>query len=346
MIKPLLKKAASISGLTALSRHITRNRPAILMYHGLTNNPGTQDWTQVPIDDFRNQMRHIRESYHPVALSRLVMALENGRIEPHSVAVTFDDGYQSNYELACPILREFDIPATIFVTSGFISQPEKHNRYLWPDFITAMLKTHEGHTLDLGKYGLDQYDLTSPRNIYASREAICQRLKSIAAAGTNRIIVDLYEKYGGGLDHDRFVDYRPMTADQIRELASGGLITIGAHSRSHSILSRLSPDKLEDEITGCKHDLKALSGVEVNEFAYPNGRWEDINRDVYEITARSYNCAVTTVAGLNSFGHDKYLLRRLGIGRNLDIGQFRALISGTGHLLQTPIRRYHASVQG
>jgi len=337
MIKTLVKKAAAMPGLSAFPRHITRHRPAILMYHGLSGNPETQDWTQVRIDDFKTQMRYLRDHCRPVSLGHLAAFLETGDIAPHSVAVTFDDGYKSNYDSAYPILKELGIPATIFVTSGFILQREEHHRYLWPDFITALLKTRAGQKLDLEDYGFGQYDLTSPRNIYASREALCEHLKSIAATETDRIILDLYKKHNESLDHARFADYRPMTAEQLRSLASGDLVTIGAHSRTHPILSRLAPDMLEEEIVGSKRDLEEMTGAEITEFAYPNGRRQDINGEAYELTTRNFDCAVTTEAGLNPIGHDKYLLRRIGIGRNLGIPEFKTQLSGIYYMFQKKI---------
>lgn len=337
MIKALLKKAAALPGLPALAVHLTRHRAAILMYHGLTENPEIRDWTQVRVDDFKDQMRYLRRYCRPISLGQLAAAITTGTVEPHSVAVTFDDGYKSNYDLGYPVLKELGIPATIFVTSGFILQREKHHRYLWPDFITALLNTHEGRILDLMEYGFGQFDMTSARSIFISREVLCERLKTMAATDNTSIIMKLYEKYGESLDHRRFTEYHPMTGDEIAGLASDDLITIGAHTRHHPILSRMALDMLDGEIVGSKRDLEEMIGIEISEFAYPNGRWVDINREVYEVTARNFECAVTTEPGLNSAGHNKYLLRRIGIGRNLGMREFEILLSGLYYVMQGKI---------
>jgi peptidoglycan/xylan/chitin deacetylase (PgdA/CDA1 family) len=330
----LIKKAAELFGLSKPARYYTRRRPAILMYHGLSENPDCRDWTQVSLSDFTAQMRYLKSHYRPVSLDELVAMLESGSVAPHTVAVTFDDGYKSNYDLAFPVLKELGIPATIFVTSGFVLRHEKHRRYLWPDFISALLLSTAGDVLDLREFGLDQYDLTSKRITYSSRNVICEYLKSISSIEREKIISSLYTQYGENIDHGRFVDYLPMDTNDVRHLAESGLITVGAHSRTHPILSRLDSDRIEDEILGSKNDLEQMTGGAVTQFAYPNGRWEDINRKVFDITARNFECAVLTESGLNRSGQNKYLLRRIGIGPNLGFGQFRVLISGLYHLMQ------------
>lgn len=338
MSKALIKKTAGLLGLTKPARYFTRRRPAILMYHGLTENPDCRDWTQVKLDDFITQMRYLRDHYRPTPLDELAAMLESGSVMPHTVAVTFDDGYKSNYDLAFPVLKKLGIPATVFVTSGFVLRREKHRRYLWPDFISAILESNAGDSLDLGPFGLDQYDLTSARNTYGSRNDICEYLKSIPSAEREKIIASLYDRYGAGIDDNRFVDYQPMETEEVKNLAQSGLITIGAHTRTHAILSRLEPDLLEDEIVGSKEDLERITGGPVTQFAYPNGRWADVNHEALAVTARNFDCAVTTEAGLNRPGQNKYLLRRIGIGGNLGVGQFRSLLSGLYYLMQGVVR--------
>jgi peptidoglycan/xylan/chitin deacetylase (PgdA/CDA1 family) len=339
MIKAILKKAASLPGAYQLNRHLTRHRPAILMYHGLTTNPDLEDWTQVDVNDFMAQMHYLRHHYHPVSLRKVYTMLQTGRIEPHAVALTFDDGYKSNFDLALPILKDLNIPATVFVASDFILRHEKHHRYLWPDFITALLKSYPHDNIDLGRFNLGQYDLSSSRTIYRSRSEICEILKSVASSRKDEVVSSLYDRFGDNIDHDSFPDYCPMSMEEVRKLSAESLITIGAHSRSHPILSQLETDDLHDEIVGGKTDLEELTGSPVTEFAYPNGRWCDIDNRVVDLAARHFLCAVTTEAGLNHAGQDKYLLRRIGIGRNLSVSEFGAILSGAYYWGQKTISR-------
>jgi peptidoglycan/xylan/chitin deacetylase (PgdA/CDA1 family) len=98
-----------------------------LYYHRVTKD-GEEAHTKVKdmctrYEAFEEQMRHLKQYYHPVGEEEIIAAIENRRNLPeHSVWVTFDDGYKDNYTNAYPILKELNIPATFFITTGFIDQ--------------------------------------------------------------------------------------------------------------------------------------------------------------------------------------------------------------------------------
>jgi peptidoglycan/xylan/chitin deacetylase (PgdA/CDA1 family) len=338
MYKSIFKKAGHFPGIKGPARYLNRYRPAILMYHGLSNNDDIRDWTQVRPSDFKRQMLCAKQNYNIVSLKNLVEMLQSGKIEPHSVAVTFDDGYRSNYDLAYPILKDLNIPATIFVAGGFVSQSGPANRYLWPDFIGIVLKSHAGKEIDLTDIGLDRFDISTGEKKRTAQTIICERFKSIKSSEKDSIIKSLEEKFGDTIRHEEFSDYLPMTPDHIRQISEEGLVTIGAHTRNHSILSQLDPQYLEDEIIGCKNDLEKIIDRKITEFAYPNGRLVDIGPEALAITSRTYLCAVTTEAGLNGRLQNKYLLRRIGIGSYYGLDEFKVLLSGVFYLWQTPLR--------
>jgi len=73
------------------------------------------------VADFENQMAYLSRRYHPISLEHMVQHLRQRTALPaNAIAVTFDDGYLDNYENAYPILRKYDIPATIFLATDFI----------------------------------------------------------------------------------------------------------------------------------------------------------------------------------------------------------------------------------
>lgn len=88
----------------------------ILMYHHLTQEEETGG-SRISVARFRDQMRALAEAgYHPVGFDEVLAWVEDGAEIPEKpIVITFDDGYASNYELAYPILREYDFKATIFV---------------------------------------------------------------------------------------------------------------------------------------------------------------------------------------------------------------------------------------
>jgi peptidoglycan/xylan/chitin deacetylase (PgdA/CDA1 family) len=98
------------------------------MYHRVARLPGYDQLAVTP-QRFEEQMAYLAAHCRVVSLAQAVNELERGgRLTP-AVAVTFDDGYRDNLTHALPILRRYNIPATVFVTARFCDQALRHPRY-------------------------------------------------------------------------------------------------------------------------------------------------------------------------------------------------------------------------
>ena len=87
--------------------------------------------------------------------------------------------------------------------------------------------------------------------------------------------------------------------------------TVGAHSRTHPILSALEPESARAEIDGSRKDLEQMLGQPILDFAYPNGRFSDLSDFTSKLVAEAgYRCAVTTEPGTVRRGDDRLALRR------------------------------------
>ena len=98
----------------------------ILLYHHITNDEFS-DWEAISLispKDFRLHMTAIKVHFTPISLREYYnyVACEDGSVDipDNPIIVTFDDGYLSNYEIAYPILKELEIPATIFVVTDTV----------------------------------------------------------------------------------------------------------------------------------------------------------------------------------------------------------------------------------
>jgi len=98
----------------------------ILVYHGIVGDTaeGFFPNDSVRVKNFERQMRFLREqSFNVISLSKILSYLEEKvSIPTRTVAVTFDDGYRDTYTNAFPIMRRYDIPATVFLAASFIGQ--------------------------------------------------------------------------------------------------------------------------------------------------------------------------------------------------------------------------------
>ena len=100
-----------------------REPSARILYYHRVNDDGDPFFPALSTAFFEQQMRFVRRHYRVVSLAALLQVLSGGPTEP-VVAITFDDGYQDNYQNAFPILQGLGLPATIFLATGSIDSGE------------------------------------------------------------------------------------------------------------------------------------------------------------------------------------------------------------------------------
>jgi peptidoglycan/xylan/chitin deacetylase (PgdA/CDA1 family) len=107
------------------------------MYHRIGEDNNDPDITVSP-KNFERQMRYLREHVEIVSLDKILEIIKHHQsLKRDMVAITFDDGYRDNYINAYPILKKYDIPSAIFITTGFI---DKDHNMLNTDEIILMQK--------------------------------------------------------------------------------------------------------------------------------------------------------------------------------------------------------------
>ncbi len=96
----------------------------ILMYHSVDYNDKITKLSINP-KDFASQMDFLHKNkYNVVTLENLVTYIKDKKdIPPKTIAITFDDGYYNNYEYAYPILKKYNLPATIYIIVSKIGAP-------------------------------------------------------------------------------------------------------------------------------------------------------------------------------------------------------------------------------
>ncbi len=140
-----------LSGIIALymyfrRRYLKENIAFVLMYHRVSDRINDPDVT-VSDKNFERQMSYLKKNFNVVSLDDMVDRYkQNTKSEKDTVAITFDDGFKDNYTDAYPILKKYNIPATIFIVTGYIDR----NYGLSKDEIITMQKdniTFGAHTM-------------------------------------------------------------------------------------------------------------------------------------------------------------------------------------------------------
>jgi peptidoglycan/xylan/chitin deacetylase (PgdA/CDA1 family) len=313
-VNPFWKKAASLlSGMAAKSgvteRILAKRRRSgdyrvfILEYHDVSAGDGEPEGT-VSRERFRGQLRYLQSQCRLVSLSEAVDLLQRRRALKEDLGViTFDDGTLGNFEAAWPLLKEQGVPATVFVTSGFVDGAE-----LWFDLARRCLETARGVRLSASL----TRDLSAMVGVWTTeqgKEKAVERLKRLPPERRDGILERLRAECPPPP-----TSRPPVTWDHLRKMHASGM-EVGCHTVSHPVLSTLSPERQEEEILQARDRIAREIGETPRLFAYPNGAAGDYNEATVEILLRSgFIAACTTLRGSNRPGCDLFQLRRIGIG--------------------------------
>lgn len=277
------------------ARHLYRRGGAIsiLNYHRVVADSYPPDQFQVmgslavTADRFEQQLAYLADSYECIHLGEVLHNLRLLQSGPPKVALTFDDGYLDNLQHALPLLEKFQVPATIFVTTGFIES----NRCPWWYALEQIAAA--ASMLSLSWNGND-YELSTGTH-KEKCHAVYQLhalFKSLSIEDQNACIDRLCEGIG---DHTLMAP-EMLSWEQVAQLAAHPLITIGAHTVNHPVLANEEEEVMRYEIARSKHVLEERLERSVGLFAYPYGRETDAGPREYRAAAEAgFDAAFTTI---------------------------------------------------
>jgi len=236
------------------------------------------------------------------------------------VLFTFDDGYIDNLTYAYPIFKKHNIPFTINVSTCF---PER-TAVIWWYLMEDLIQTRDRLTFEYEgrNYDLDCGATEGKTSAFASvrklfKFANIQQRDEL----TNSVLlannVNLLKK----------VDEVALTWKQLQQLTSDPLVTIGAHTVNHYVLSSLGDDEVRYEILESRRILEAKLDKQINHFAYPFGNRREAEEREFNIAAEyGFKTAMTTRTGNIFSAHGSHLntlprydINQLNLPRDLDL---------------------------
>jgi peptidoglycan/xylan/chitin deacetylase (PgdA/CDA1 family) len=276
----------------------------ILLYHNIAEDScSTGQWyfgNGLPVSCFKQQLLWLMSHRRIVSLEEYLKLTQYGTLTARdAVAITFDDGLASTFERVFPILHQWAVPATFFISTSHLD----NGRMLWFSYLNALC--FEGAYDELEVDG-DRFKLTS----HEQRKHARRTLEAIGRiSGNPKSFTDeLANVYP--LPPAIRAEYAGMSYDQLSLLSQCDYFEGGAHTVSHPFLDRLSMQQQAKEIVESKRQLSDLLGKPVRYFAYPNG---DYNENALNVVKDAgFEAAFTTYPRTNSLG-SRYEIERTGI---------------------------------
>jgi peptidoglycan/xylan/chitin deacetylase (PgdA/CDA1 family) len=326
----------TIRGFEKLKRTVRRvtnwYAPAalILLYHRVIELPSDPQWLCVAPGHFAEHLRILQKHTNPLRLEQLVQALQDKNIPRRSVVVTFDDGYADNLINAKPLLEQYNIPATVFITTGYIGS----KREFWWDELDRLLLQNgtlpetlrlrvkgNSYQWELGEaahYSMDYWERNrgwhveekhNPSGRQGLYRSLGTLLRSLADKERQNVLNELQAWCGA--DSINRPTHRTLSSEEVISLADGGLVEIGAHSVTHPVFSAIAADAQRSEIQESKTHLEKILGHPVTSFAYPFGTRDDYKAEtVAHVREVGFSCSCSNFVNVVRQGTDLFQLPR------------------------------------
>lgn len=299
MKSKLFSAVISSCGLTHLSRYLNKEKVVVLMYHGVTNDDSiytSNNGLQVLGSAFEEQMIFLKKYYDIVPLSK---ATECSYAKPR-LAITFDDGYANNYNVAFPILEKHGIPATIFLVTDTIDR----DHVFWFDKLFAL---YNGE-IDNG-----------------SMDGFIDGFKNIHSIEIDEAIDTFLSRSGKVLNKDIIDLYRTLRFAEIKEMASSGLVEFGSHTHRHELLTLLEDHEAYETLKS-SYDIMKEIPANNDYICYPNGWYHP--KHINMCKKIGFVGGISTKKGFWGDSVISHEIPRFSVSRDLNLHDFSNKISG------------------
>jgi peptidoglycan/xylan/chitin deacetylase (PgdA/CDA1 family) len=269
---------------------------------------------------FERALRGLRNEFDIVCLDEMISNINRpGTKRERLLAVTFDDGAKSYFTTALPVMESLGIPSACFLITDCIGDGKLYWRYLC-NYCVRSGRGKELAALIGSEYGMK---VKEDEIISFTRRHFSREKNDAVTTGILRDIVS-EEEY-----RDREGELFLSSAD-LQLLKWHPLVTLGVHTRSHPVMSRLSDDEIREEISASLdfHGREIGGGVPM--FSVPFGR---LYRDYDERTVRiarelSFGVILSAYGGDNREGQPFYNVRRIPVQEDMLKEGFLSFMTG------------------
>ena len=274
----------------------------VLTYHRILEKTDPLQPDLITQKEFDFQMWLVKKLFTVIDLEYALKAQQNNNLPSNAICISFDDGYLDNYTHALPILKKHDMSATFFLISSAVSSGEN----LWYDNIIEQIRNHTEPHIDLTKLGLKYFSMRTNDQKQQAINAILEYAKHLHSQEL-KIFIDNFNS----LVPCRKQTQLMMTKKEVLELMAESM-QIGSHGVEHHILSTQDSNQSRINIKQSKHDLEEMLNIQINLYAYPNGKKADFNQMHTDYIEQSgYSGALTSCYGSISKNSDRFTLNRI-----------------------------------
>jgi peptidoglycan/xylan/chitin deacetylase (PgdA/CDA1 family) len=282
-VKQTLATALHAAGVMRLSLRLLRRidptrRLVVLIYHKVVPASVSGALEGVASENLESQVRVVRELFECLPADEATQALDQTSPvgDRYPALFTFDDGYHNNLQYALPILSAWNVPSIVFAPTALVGT----QTFLWTDEVTELIlrSPRSELRLQIGEQ-VESFRLGDRRSRLAVASTLKRRFKRLPYHELQAAL----ELLRGSANVETLHHHegtRLLSWSSLQRLPNYGAV-VGSHSSRHMILSNLPKDVLDDDLAASQRELQERLGASTRYIAYPNGRPEDINEQVF-----------------------------------------------------------------
>jgi peptidoglycan/xylan/chitin deacetylase (PgdA/CDA1 family) len=240
----------------------------IINFHGVrSNNTPAINNRHITVKEFEKIITYLTKNFNVVPLTQL-FEIHRSTKRPNlkTLALTFDDGYKNNFEIALPVLKKYRTPATFYIITkclddeDFLAWPEKYE----------LIKMGHHSNIEVNGIVFKQNTLFNEGlNLH-----LVNYLKTLGNK-TESAVNELLEKYSIKVEFPSKYDelFKLITQKELVDFRSEPLLEFGSHTHSHYCLEYLDKTNTEFELFESKRKLEECIGKKINSLAFPDGSY-------------------------------------------------------------------------
>lgn len=240
----------------------------VIMYHGVSEKSSTYNKRHTLQNDFIKHLLFLKKHCNIISLNQFFQ--NEFKKDKINVAITFDDGYWNNYNIAKPILEELKVPATFFITGV----NNTNENFLWADFVDIIAKSEIRRNIRVNELNFNLFNNTYYKE--NSKISLHEYIKHERAEYDTKLSlfknISIQEKEII-LNNENKEFWKLMSDNEIRETAKSKYIDIQSHGFYHNNLGTINLASALKEGVDSKNYLENLTQKKVDTIGFPDGSY-------------------------------------------------------------------------
>ena len=283
-----------INSIDKLKKNLNSSKLSIFLFHGvikkkvIKNSIRNYNDKHIEKKKFEKYINFLSKNGTAITLDDLFQT----KAYKKKFIITFDDGFYNNRKYALPILKKYNIPHMIYLTTNYVDK----NLISWIDRIDlAIDKTKKKNIYS--RYFNKNFKINNKKNKITFLNFVRKFTKSLKNKDLNKFAdfflddLNLNAPLISNNDLDKKLSWK-----DIKQMSKNKLTYFGGHSHNHNILGHLSKSKYKKEILMSLNIFKKKTGNDIFHYSFPEGFKSSFNRDIIKfLKKKKIKTCVTTL---------------------------------------------------